>query len=144
MNALVNEFTSRLETMTAWRRHLHKHPELSLAEANTAKYIADLVRAWGYDVVEGVGKHGIVASLTAGNDTKSIGLRADTDALPIQEDNDLPYKSTVEGWRICAATTGTRRCCWRLANTWRGRETSRGPSGSSSSPPRKSWAAARP
>ena len=97
MNALVNEFKGRLETIKAWRHHLHKHPELSLEEAKTAKYIADLVRSWGYEVVEGVGKHGVVASLTAGNGTKSIGLRADTDALPIQEDNDLPYKSEVAG-----------------------------------------------
>ena len=97
MNALVNEFRTRLETSRAWRHHLHKHPELSLEESKTAKYIADLVRAWGYDVVEGVGKHGVVASLTAGNGTRSIGLRADTDALPIQEDNSLPYKSEVAG-----------------------------------------------
>ena len=97
MNALVNEFKDRLETIKAWRHHLHKHPELSLEEAKTAKYIADLVRSWGYEVVEGIGKYGVVASLTAGKGTKSIGLRADTDALPIQEDNDLPYKSDVPG-----------------------------------------------
>ena len=65
MNALVNEFKERLETIKAWRHHLHKHPELSLEEATTAKYIADLVKSWGYDVVEGSGKYGIVASLTA-------------------------------------------------------------------------------
>ena len=69
------------------------HPELSLEEANTAKDIADLVRSWGYEVVEGIGRYGVVASLTAGKGAKSIGLRADTDALPIQEDNDLPYMS---------------------------------------------------
>ena len=97
MNALVNEFKGNIETIKSWRHHLHKHPELSLEEAQTAKYIADLVRSWGYEVVEGVGKYGVVASLTAGNGKKSIGFRADTDALPIQEDNDLPYKSDVPG-----------------------------------------------
>ena len=56
MNALVNEFKDRLETIKAWRHHLHKHPELSLEEAETAKYIADLVKSWGYDVVEGIGQ----------------------------------------------------------------------------------------
>ncbi len=90
MNATVKEFEAKLKTMQAWRHHLHQHPELSLEEVNTSKYIADLVRSWGYDVVEGVGKHGVIASLTVGDGTKSIGLRADTDALPIQEDNDLP------------------------------------------------------
>ena len=95
MSTLVKEFEGRLETIKAWRHHLHKHPELSSEEEKTAKYIADLVKSWGYEVAEGVGKHGVVASLTAGDGTKSIGLRADTDALPIKEDNDLPYKSEV-------------------------------------------------
>lgn len=97
MNALVSEFRGRLETIKAWRHHLHQHPELSLDEARTAKYIAGLVKSWGYDVVEGVGRHGIVASLTAGSGEKSIGLRADTDALAIQEDNDLAYRSETAG-----------------------------------------------
>lgn len=97
MTALVREFTDRLETIKAWRHHLHRHPELSLEECKTADYIASLVRSWGYDVVEDVGGYGVVASLRAGNGTRSIGLRADTDALPIPEDNNLPYKSTVPG-----------------------------------------------
>jgi hippurate hydrolase len=97
MNAVVKEFEARLETIKAWRHHLHQHPELSFEEVHTSRYIADLVKSWGYDVAEGIGKHGVVASMTVGDGTRSIGLRADTDALPIQEDNDLPYKSTVEG-----------------------------------------------
>jgi hippurate hydrolase len=97
MNAIVEDFEARLETIKGWRHHLHQHPELSFEEVNTSKYIAGLVKSWGYEVVEGVGRRGIVASLTVGDGTKAIGLRADTDALPIQEDNDLPYKSTVEG-----------------------------------------------
>ena len=97
MNAIVREFEAKLETIQAWRHHMHQHPELSFEEVNTSKYIADLVRSWGYEVVEGIGKHGVVASMTVGDGTKSIGLRADTDALPIQEDNNLPYKSEVAG-----------------------------------------------
>ncbi len=97
---LINEFNTRLETIKGWRHHLHRHPELSLEESETAKYIAGLVRSWGYDVAEGVGRHGVVASLTVGHGTKSIGLRADHDALPIQEDNDLPYKSVVAAIRL--------------------------------------------
>src|SRR5690625_7018054 len=68
-----------------------------MEEENTAKFIADKVREWGYEVETGVGKHGVIASLTAGNGNRAIGLRADFDALPIQEDNDLEYKSTVSG-----------------------------------------------
>ena len=97
MNALVKDFQGRLEQIKRWRHHLHKHPELSFEETNTARFIADLVKSWGYDVTKGIGKHGVVASLTTGTGKKSIGLRADTDALPIQEDNDLPYKSEVPG-----------------------------------------------
>ena len=62
------------------------------------KFIADKLKSWGYDVVEGVGGTGVVASLTVGNGKRAIGIRADFDALPILEDNDLPYKSKVEGW----------------------------------------------
>ena len=97
MTALVDEFKGRLDTIAGWRHHLHRHPELSLEERRTAAYVADLVRSWGYDVADGIGGHGIVASLTAGTGSKAIGLRADTDALPIQEENDLPYKSEVPG-----------------------------------------------
>jgi hippurate hydrolase len=97
MNAVVKHFRDRLETIKGWRHHLHKHPELSLEEAETARYIADLVKSWGYEVVEGIGKYGVVASLTVGSSKTAIGLRADTDALPIQEDNDLPYKSNIAG-----------------------------------------------
>ena len=83
--------------MQAWFEHLHRHPELSMQEVTTAAYIADAVRQWGYEVETGVGKHGIVASLTVGDSGKAIGLRADFDALPIQEVNTLDYKSAVEG-----------------------------------------------
>lgn len=97
MNAVVQELEGQLGTIKTWRHHLHQHPELSFEETETARYITGLVKSWGYEVVEGVGKKGIVASLSAGTGTKAIGLRADTDALPIQEDNDLPYKSSVPG-----------------------------------------------
>jgi hippurate hydrolase len=83
--------------MKEWFEHLHRSPELSMQEQETAKYIAEIVGQWGYDVETGIGKHGIVASMTVGHSAKAIGLRADFDALPIQEVNDLEYKSEVEG-----------------------------------------------
>ena len=84
--------------MKEWMDYMHQNPELNMDTPNTAKYIADKLKSWGYDVVEGVGGTGVVASLTVGDGKKSIGMRADFDALPILEDNDLPYKSKVEGW----------------------------------------------
>jgi hippurate hydrolase len=83
--------------MKGWMDHIHQHPELALEETETAKYIAEKVKSFGYDVAEGIGKTGIVASMTLGDNKKSIGLRADFDALPIQEVNNLEYKSKVEG-----------------------------------------------
>jgi hippurate hydrolase len=97
MNAIVKELEAGRQRMKEWRHHMHRHPELAFGERRTAEYIAKLVRSWGFEVEEGVGKTGIVASMTVGDGKKCIGLRADTDALPIQEDNDLPYKSEVDG-----------------------------------------------
>lgn len=98
MNTTILEGTKALQNeMKEWMDHLHQHPELALHEAETSKFIADKVKSFGYEVVEGIGKTGIVASMTLGNNKKSIGLRADFDALPIQEVNDLQYKSKIEG-----------------------------------------------
>jgi hippurate hydrolase len=80
-----------------WFEHLHRHPELSMQETTTAEYIASVVRPWGYEMETGIGKNGIVASLRVGDGDKAIGIRADFDALPIQEVNDLAYKSEIPG-----------------------------------------------
>lgn len=95
MNAIVNELDRA--GMKEWFEHMHRAPELSMQEEKTAEYIAGLVRGFGYEVEEGVGKYGIVASLKAGDGDNAIGLRADFDALPIEEVNALPYKSRVAG-----------------------------------------------
>ncbi len=95
MNAIVNELDRA--SMKEWFEHMHRTPELSMQEEKTAKYITGIVRGFGYEVEEGVGKYGIVASLKAGDGDNAIGLRADFDALPIEEVNALPYKSGVAG-----------------------------------------------
>jgi hippurate hydrolase len=98
MNAIVKELEKDSALMKGWFEHMHRNPELSMQEARTADYIAEQLRGLGaYEVVTGIGKHGIVASLKVGGGEKVIGLRADFDALPIQEENDFPYKSTVDG-----------------------------------------------
>lgn len=96
MTDLVAALEDNRPQMLEWFEHMHRHPELSMQEGETARFIADLVRSWGFEVETGIGKHGIVASLTEGSGP-SVGIRADFDALPIQEVNSLPYKSTVEG-----------------------------------------------
>ena len=98
MKTTIPEGTKALHNeMKAWMNHMHQYPELALQETETAKYIAEKVKSFGFDVAEGIGKTGIVASMKLGSGNKSIGLRADFDALPIQEVNNLEYKSKVEG-----------------------------------------------
>ena len=97
MNTLLNTLSAEQETLQTWRHHLHQHPEVAFDEHQTAGYIAKLLRDWGYTVTEGVGGTGVVASLTVGDGKKAIGLRADTDALAVQEANNAEYKSQVPG-----------------------------------------------
>jgi len=97
MNPILKALEADRAQMTEWFEHMHRNPELSMREEKTARYIADIVKGWGYDVEEGIGKYGIVASMAVGDSDKAIGLRADFDALPIQEVNDLDYKSQVDG-----------------------------------------------
>ncbi len=97
MSSILDGLRAGHDQMKEWFEHMHRAPELSMQEQETAAYIAGIVRQWGYDVETGIGKHGIVASMTVGTSGKAIGLRADFDALPIQEVNDLEYKSQVEG-----------------------------------------------
>lgn len=79
------------------RRHLHSIPELGLEEFKTSAYIASVLEEWGFEVTRGLANTGLVASLQNGNGIRSIGFRADFDALPILEEGDLPYKSTHHG-----------------------------------------------
>lgn len=81
------------DTLTQWRRHLHAHPELGRYETATSAFVQDKLTELGVPFVAGVGGYGVVATLTRGTSDRSVGLRADMDALPIQEANDLPYKS---------------------------------------------------
>jgi hippurate hydrolase len=85
------------QTLTAWRRHLHAHPELTLHEKETAAFVCARLRELGVPFVAGVGGHGVVATISRGQSNRSVGLRADMDALPITETSDLPHASTNPG-----------------------------------------------
>jgi hippurate hydrolase len=97
---IVNRVADLHPDITAWRRDLHAHPELLYDVHRTAGSVAEKLKAFGCDeVVTGVGRTGVVGVIRGrrGSSAKTIGLRADMDALPIEEANDLPYKSTVPG-----------------------------------------------
>ena len=81
--------------MVAWRRDIHRHPELGFEEKRTSALIAETMGDFGYRVKTGVGKTGVVADLGEGKPI--VAIRADMDALPIQEGNDVPYKSINDG-----------------------------------------------
>ncbi|GEM97276.1 amidohydrolase [Methylobacterium radiotolerans] len=88
------------DTMTAWRHDLHAHPELLYDVDRTAGFVAETLRSFGCDeVVTGIGRTGVVGVIRGRgrSSNRAIGLRADMDALPIQEVRDLPYRSTVPG-----------------------------------------------
>jgi amidohydrolase len=84
-------------SLTQWRRHLHANPELSLQESGTAAFVAARLTELGVPFVTGVGGNGIVATISRGQSNRSVGLRADMDALPIEELTGAPYASTRPG-----------------------------------------------
>ena len=81
------------KTIIETRRDIHKHPELSFQEKRTSKLVAKKLNSFGIEVIENIGKTGVVGKLQGGNSGKTIALRADMDALPIQETSDVSYKS---------------------------------------------------
>jgi amidohydrolase len=98
---LLNELYQKLEDgwieMVKIRRFLHQHPELSFQEKNTAKYIAEYYKNIGVPVQEQVGGNGVVAKIEGALPGKTVALRADFDALPIQDEKKVEYRSTVSG-----------------------------------------------
>ena len=94
----MNSVTQTYEKeMIAWRHDFHAHPELNFDLNITSAKVAEILLSLGLDVYEGIGKKGIVAVLKNGDSNKSIGIRADMDALPVNEENNCTYKSTHEG-----------------------------------------------
>lgn len=85
------------EEMIDIRRHLHQHPELSFEEVETPQFIANYHEKLGHEVRTNVGGRGVVATLKGGKPGPTVALRADFDALPIQEENEFSYKSKVDG-----------------------------------------------
>jgi amidohydrolase len=97
---IVNRIADLHGEITAWRHDLHAHPEILYDVQRTAGVVAEKLKSFGCDeVVPGLGRTGVVGVIHGrkGKSDKVIGLRADMDALPIEEATDLPYKSTVPG-----------------------------------------------
>ena len=98
--AIRNRFSELLPEITAWRRDIHENPELLFETHRTSQFVADRLAEFGCDeIVTGIGRTGVVALIKGRSDSKGkvVGLRADMDALPIEEATGLPYASKTPG-----------------------------------------------
>ncbi len=97
---IINRIAAYADELTAWRRDLHEHPELGFEEVRTSRIVAEKLHSFGVDeVVTGIAKTGVVGVIHGNGkgNGRAIGLRADMDALPIQEETGLPYASKLPG-----------------------------------------------
>ena len=95
---IINSIAAMADDMKTWRRHLHAHPELTFDCHQTAAFVVERLREFGVsDIHEGIATSGVVAVIDSGRPGPTIGLRADMDALPIEEATGVEYASTVPG-----------------------------------------------
>ena len=94
---LVKQIEDMELQLSEWRQDLHAHPELGFEEHRTSDFVASKLEEFGVEVHREIGKTGVVGVLRQGNETRSIGLRADMDALPISETNEFSHKSKNSG-----------------------------------------------
>jgi hippurate hydrolase len=97
MTYLREAITARVGEFIQLRRDIHRHPELAFEEHRTAELVASKLESWGYQVHRGLGGTGVVGTLRRGTSKRSLGLRADMDALPIQEASGAEWSSTKPG-----------------------------------------------
>lgn len=96
MGDILKEIQSDIDFFVNLRHQIHENPEIGFEEKNTATLVADLLRKWGYEVTEGFGTTGLVGTLRSGKAGKTIGIRADMDALPMQEASGKEWSSKIK------------------------------------------------
>lgn len=97
MNDFQASLQANFEEMVAWRRYLHQNPELSFHEYRTAEFVANHLQSWDIEIRKSVGGNGIVGLLRGSSEGPTVALRADMDALPIQDEKNCAYSSLTEG-----------------------------------------------
>ncbi|MCB8994385.1 MAG: amidohydrolase [Bacteroidales bacterium] len=120
--------TGYYDEIISIRRHIHAHPELSFEEYETSAFICKILDKWGISYKKGVAGTGIVASIEGKGPGRTIAFRADMDALPIQESNDIPYKSLNDGkMHACghdvhtSSLLGAAKILNELKSEWKGK-----------------------
>jgi amidohydrolase len=114
--SILNDITAIEGKVIDWRHHFHQNPELSNREFKTAKKIAEHLKSLGMEVKEGVAITGVIGILKGNNPGKVVALRADIDALPVTERNDLPFKSRVTD-TFLDKETGVMHACGHDTHT---------------------------
>ncbi|GLX68377.1 M20 metallopeptidase family protein [Paenibacillus glycanilyticus] len=102
--------------MVRWRRHLHQNPELSFQEVHTSRWIAEQLKSFGCEVREGVGGHGLLVTIKGALPGPVVALRADIDALPIQDEKECEYRSKVPGVMHACGHDGHTSALLAVAN----------------------------
>lgn len=97
MSATLTALQAGADAFTRLRRDIHQHPEIGFQEFRTSDLVAERLQRWGYTVTRGLGGTGVVGQLQRGTSARKLGLRADMDALPIQETTGLPHASCHAG-----------------------------------------------
>lgn len=115
-SVLDSEVGTVMDSVIAWRRDIHEHPELGNREFRTSKIVADHLRALGIEVREHVGKTGVVGVLKGGKPGAVVALRADMDALPVTEEPGLPFRSTVKS-TYAGQPVGVMHACGHDSHT---------------------------
>ena len=93
---VIDSIAAHHAEMTAWRRDFHAHPEIGFEEVRTSGIVVEKLRSWGIEVETGFGKTGVIGVIRGRPGNRSIGLRADMDALPMPELNSFAHRSTIE------------------------------------------------
>jgi amidohydrolase len=94
---VTNRIAANADELTEWRRDIHAHPELGLNEHRTSELVAQKLESWGIEVTRGIAKTGLVGTLRNGGSGRAIGIRADMDALPMEEANNFAHRSKTPG-----------------------------------------------
>ncbi len=118
---IIDSILTDAASIAAIRKDIHAHPELCFQEVRTADVVAKQLTDWGIPILRGMGTTGVVGVVhgrDGGACGRGVGLRADMDALPMQEFNTFAHASQHKGKMHAAVTTATQPCCWPLPSTW--------------------------
>ena len=112
MQGLLNEAQDYRDRMVEWRRNIHSCPETGFHLPKTSAMVAGVLEKLGFQVRTGFAESAVLGILETGRPGNTIAVRADMDALGMQDEKDVPYRSVRDGYAMPAATTYIQPFCW--------------------------------